>query len=117
MTIDCSVIGAAGCEQLKAIAIMLDEGRTVGPSNMYGNPTAILAIVLATTLAAFLLLTGLVITARKLYNRNKSSSNYGMYDDDASDKTFVGSKLFAKPEKSRKVKDEEVLFRLSMSPY
>ncbi|KAJ2180993.1 hypothetical protein GGF45_001739 [Coemansia sp. RSA 551] len=119
LTINCNVLGTSGCEQVKAIAIMLNEGKTIGPNSMHGDTTTMVAIVLATTLAAFLLLTVLVVIARKFQARRQRKLNEEYYneEDDDTDKTLVNSKSSIKSGKFRSGKDEEVLFRLSMSPY
>ncbi|KAJ2148815.1 hypothetical protein IW142_000592 [Coemansia sp. RSA 564] len=66
---------------------MLNEGKTIGPNSMHGDTTTML------------------------------NEEYYNEEDDDTDKTLVNSKSSIKSGKFRSDKDEEVLFRLSMSPY
>ncbi|PIA15057.1 hypothetical protein COEREDRAFT_9690 [Coemansia reversa NRRL 1564] len=116
LTIDCNVLGERGCAEVRAIALAINQGKTVGPVTMEGNTGKIVAIVVVVTSVTILLLVGIVMFSwRRMIQKGGR-----FYDDNMSDDledTAVNTPLSTTYSKTQYAKEDEVLFRLSASPF
>ncbi|KAJ2784623.1 hypothetical protein H4R18_001002 [Coemansia javaensis] len=118
LTIDCSAVGDAGCAQLQAVARMLSESKPGGPiSAPKGDPGVVAAIAMTASLFAVLAIVLLALFARRQLQKRRQARASDGYQSDELDDTFVDSPRSPLSTKRPFSHEDEVVFRLSMSPY